>query len=500
MYFDAQPPILDANSQKFRPARLGPSVAIGLLASIVFSTIPLVCGAEPTAYRLAVAEDSTSCQVHRLVLEVQGHMKWKAAEQGERQTPVSIRGEQTYGERRLAAGPASGTLAARHYFAADVQFRVGNQSTENKLPEGRRLVLATLSPTGVTFISPQEPLTRTELDLLDVPGCSLALPGLLPQDEVEVGATWAVTGETLAKLLGLSHVSVTDVQGKFVRVEQNTAVIEYTGDISGRSDGAGTRIELQAKLNYDLTTRQIAWFTASMREKRDISDTQPGLDVLARLRMVSEHHAAPVAELSDAAVAPLAELSAVSTPLVRTISREGGVSILHDPDWRVIVDRHDVLIMRLFDEARLIAQVVITPLADGPPGKHLGLRPFEEEALLALKAHAGQIVESAEGKSEDGLTVLRVTAAGVVSEVSMQWVYYHVSDDTGRRAGLTFTVQTDLIDQFAERDRAMVENFVFEQRAATSTTAPAAPPAASKAPAEAKPAAEAAANPRPIRN
>ena len=110
---------------------------------------------------------------------------------------------------------------------------------------------------------------------------------------------------------------------------------------------------------------------------------------------------------------------------------------------------------------------------------------FEDEVRQSLVKHAGQITESAEGTNEQGIRVLRVTAAGVVSEVSMQWVYYHITNAEGRRLALVFTVQTDLVEAFGQRDRAMVETLQFRERDAT--TEPKTPAAAPKAEAAKKP-------------
>lgn len=407
------------------------------------------------------------CRVHHVVLEAQGEMKWNAAEQGERRSPVTLRGEQTFGERRLGESGGDAIHAARFYRSAQVESRIRDQVSRQTLSEQQRLVLATLRGAHLTFAAPGRPLTRSELDLLDVPGCTLAVPRLLPIRPVRIGESWDIDADTMAAFLGLSRVTVCDTRATFRRIERGVALIEITGEVTGRADGSGTRIELEAKVNFDLAARDVVWLAVSLKEDRDISDTQPGLELTARLRVVSQSHATPIAELSDEAIGRLDVGMSDAGRLVRVVSREGAFSLVHDEGWRVIVDRHDSMVLRLFDDGSLVGQLVVTPLADGPPGKTLALRPFQEEAIQALKAHSGQVVDSAEGKSSDGVRVLRVTATGMVSDVSMQWVYYHLSDEQGRRVGLTFTVQTDLAERFAERDRAMVETFRFEPREAS---------------------------------
>ena len=52
----------------------------------------------------------------------------------------------------------------------------------------------------------------------------------------------------------------------------------------------------------------------------------------------------------------------------------------------------------------------------------------------------------------------------MASEIPIQWVYYHISDDQGRRAALAFTFESKLVERFAEADRTLVETFQFTPR------------------------------------
>jgi hypothetical protein len=237
--------------------------------------------------------------------------------------------------------------------------------------------------------------------------------------------------------------------------------VQLAGDLAGRADGSDTEIHLEAKLNFDLQAKSITWFAATIQEKRKISETQPGLEVTARLRLAVQRKAESIPELADTALPATFIQQSPTSELVRFISAEGGFEVLCDRRWRVIVDRYDATILRLFDDQTLVAQAVISPLPDGPPGKQLSLQSLQEDVQESLSQHTGQIVESTEGQTDAGLRVLRISAAGIVSDVSMQWVYYHLSNEDGRRAGITVTVQTDLIEEFGDHDAAIVETFRF---------------------------------------
>jgi hypothetical protein len=73
-------------------------------------------------------------------------------------------------------------------------------------------------------------------------------------------------------------------------------------------------------------------------------------------------------------------------------------------------------------------------------------------------------------------------------------VYYHISEPSGRRMAFAFTVQTDLLEDFAERDRAMVETFRFLPRDGDADPQV---PAVSETPAASSPRAESLPTARP---
>jgi hypothetical protein len=94
----------------------------------------------------------------------------------------------------------------------------------------------------------------------------------------------------------------------------------------------------------------------------------------------------------------------------------------------------------------------------------MSLEEFQADIQRALGQSFGQFLEATQNTRDDGRRVLRVVVSGTASEVSIQWVYYHLSDATGRRAALAFTLEGKLVERFAENDRTLADTFEFLRR------------------------------------
>lgn len=472
MYFDDLTGLLVSAGGRLAPAaRLPRRAFLQLVGGVVLAGPPVLALAEEDmpagSYRVQAAWAAGELQKFRAVLEVRGQLRWKPEKKDIQEAPFEAQGELVYVERLLSGDALRRSV--RHYEQAEVEYLVGKQSNKRRISEHQRLILAQREAGPVLLTCPQQPMTRDELDLLDIPGNTLALAEILPAGPVRIGDSWDVPAAVVAALLVIDEVSETTLSGTLRRVEENMAVLEYSGMIRGIVQGAKTEMKLTAKGNFDLATRNLTWFALAIREQREISDALPGLEATARLRLVAQPSEV-IEPLNDEIVATLPPPEDPNHQVLKFVSEQNHFELLMDRRWRVIVDRSDVTILRLFEAGSLIAQAVVSPLPDGPPDKDLALTSFQDEVKQSLGKHAGQILEAAEGTGDGGIRVLRVTAAGVVSEVSMQWVYYHVSNTEGRRTAFAFTVQTDLIEKFGERDRAMLATFAFQPRPEASVT------------------------------
>jgi hypothetical protein len=405
-------------------------------------------------------------QAVQAVLEVSGELKLNPDGTEVRRLPLKVQGRVAYDERLLEADhseSAWSSRSVRYYTQAEAEIEIGSGSLTPKLAPDRRLVVAQVGKDGSSLTWPLGLMNSDDLDLIDIPGNTLLLSSLLPQTPVRLDDTWEPATGPLALLVGLDVITHSDVVGTLDKIDGDTAVLDFQGTIQGAIGGVASEIVFRAKSNYDLSQHQITWFAASLKEDRAIGHAEPGLDVTARLR-VAVNRIAASDHLSDATLQGLSlEAETVSRPLVFE-SRNSNFRLTHDHRWRSMIDRHDLCVFRFVDRGDLVAQCNISELPDFEAGKHMALEAFQEEVQQALGDKFGQVVDGAKWVSDNGTHVLRIQVSGMVSEIPVNWIHYHLSSPEGRRAAIAFTLETDLLERFAENDRLMVDTFEFLPR------------------------------------
>ena len=428
------------------------------------AALSIVNASEQKVYDLRHEINAGIRQQVQAAIEVRGDLLIKTEDADPQKMPIVVSGKVVYDERLLAVEDSPSTRrSVRHYRDASADIKVGKGLLTPQLDPGRRILVAQIDGSGARLFSPLGPLRREDLDLVDIQGNSLAVSGLLPERPVRAGESWKLNPELLAILLGLEVITRHDVQGTLEQPDSPTAVLTIQGTVEGAADGVASKIEIKAKVNFDLTRRSVTWLAANFRERREIGHAQPGLDVTARLRLAITP-ATEAEALSDQALRGLPLTATPGATLLELQPQNSFFRLMHDRRWRVMLDRHDLCVLRCVDRGDLIAQCNISELGDAEPGKRLGLESFQAEVLQSLSRYAGQIYEASQDTADDGYRVLRVQATGTVSEIPFAWIFYHVSNDEGRQAAMSFTLEADLLERFAESDRLLVDSLKFSPR------------------------------------
>lgn len=399
----------------------------------------------------------------KAVYELQGELNLKTEGNQPVQTPVQVRAELSYDEKVLAVdGPARRvTRAVRQYEAAAATIGYRQGSVRPQLRDDRRLiVVAADGPGHAVLFSPQGPLDGDELELLDVPGNSVLLGGLLPQRVVAVGATWEVDPAALTTLVGLDVVLSGSLKCQFERLEGASAIIHIQGQLHGSADGVSSDQGVTATLRFDTRTQRITWFAMSLKEKRAVGHAHPGLEATARVQMVLQD-AAQVPALHDKILADLDLDPTEPALLLEFRSEAGGFGLLLDRRWQVLIERDDVSILRLVDRGDLIAQFNISPLPPLESGETFSIVDFQQDIQRALQDRFGEFVTASETKTDTGLHVMRVVTTGMVDNLPIDWVYYHLTGDRGQRVSCVCTSESSLSKQLGAADQALVSSFHF---------------------------------------
>jgi len=401
----------------------------------------------------------------RALIEIQGELKTNIDGKEVRRLPLKVAAEQQYLERSLKGSDA----AVRYYKTSTADIVLGKAELRESLREQVRYLVLSQDGDRPTLFSPHGLLSREELELVETPASLIPLTDLLPDKSVVIGDTWTITDTTLARLLCLDAVHQQDVVCKLAGVEDGVATVSIGGKAAGAVEGVSSDVELIAKYNFDVRQKAITWLTLAARENRAVGHAQPGFETVTKLRLV----AAPVSsavELSDESLAGLSPVAKPGDTFLELRSQKGGYELVHDRRWRVMVDRHDVAVMRLIDRGDLIAQCNVSKLPKLPAGEQLTLEGFQEDVRKTLGKNFGQIIEASQQVTEGGIRVLRVVASGNASELPIQWTYYHLSDDEGSRASLVLTIEADLVERFAAVDRELVSGFRFIQTSRAGET------------------------------
>jgi hypothetical protein len=444
--------------------RLG--FALGLATWLGLGTISALA-AESYTLKPAARE---ATQVETRV-DVQGELKLlvtigtddggKSREKTSR-VPVTVQADLRYSERPLlqASSPTLLQHSLRHYATAQAEMKVGRGEILSELGQQRRIIVLHDSTEATNLFSPAGPLEQAELDLLLLPFDSGLLTHLLPSQPVKLQETWKPSDEALARLLRWEVVNTSDVKLTLDRVEKNIAIIAIAGRVAGEVEGVTSDIELTGKLNFDIKQQLCASLAVELKEDRAASPGTPGFETTSRIKVALSPAEIP-AELADGVIADLKTQPDDATRLLRLVSANQGFELVHEPGWRSVSDQPQLAVLRLLDGDALVAQCNISRLTPLPAGEQLTLEGFQQDLKRSLAKSFGDFVEASESLSESGLRVLRVVVAANVSDVPIQYVFYHLSDDRQNRASLAFTMDAEMVERFGRADETLVGSFTF---------------------------------------
>ncbi|HEV3021120.1 MAG TPA: hypothetical protein VGX76_01585 [Pirellulales bacterium] len=429
------------------------------------SLLLLSPGASPAAekHNLSAGGKPGDAVRVEVLLEVGGDLK--LVDEGKVNTlPMSVVGKLRYCEKLVDPASAGGDAprSLRHYERAEAVIKIEKETLSPKLRDDRRTIAAAVGPSK-TLYSPLGPLTRDELDLIEVPCDNLLIDQLLPGKPVSQGERWRHSDDLLAGLLGLDAVSQSDVASELISIDAQAAQIELTGKVIGAAEGVATQIELAGKYRYDLIARRVTRLAISIKENRSVGHVAAGLDVVAKLQM----HVTPLGEVAELSGEALRDVRLDPGAELRDLEYQpanGMYRIAYDCRWHIVSDRGDVLALRMVDRGDLIAQCNLTTLPDVEPTKHPTLARFQQDIERTLGKDFGQFVRASQAVNEAGYAFYRVEVEGVVADLPIRWNYYLLADDQGHLAVFVFTVEGELIGQLGNADEAIVSTLRFTPR------------------------------------
>ncbi|MCE9544535.1 MAG: hypothetical protein K8T25_03285 [Planctomycetia bacterium] len=436
-----------------------------LLAALALTLLggwsPAASGAE-TEYDLSAGPRKGQLRQVAAVFEVGGQLLM-VSEEKELKLPMTVKAKLKFQERLVevageaeAGKAAAASLAsARYYDHADVNIQVDGRPLTPTFRADRHLMGVSLRKGDLEFFSPGGPLTREELDIVEMPGDSLIVDSLLPKDPVSIGDTWQPADSVIGAMVGLEAVGQSQVMAKLIEVTHGRARIELNGTVHGAIGGVASQIDLKARCYFDLKSRGVNDLELIYKEKRAVGHAAPGADVTAKLRM----QIAPLAaseELTPTAVGKVSHRPTAAERRLEYASSQRKFQIDHDRLWFIAREDASSTIFRRVDRGELVAQCNVTSLSRLDKERRTTLETFQEDIKKTLGDRFERFVEGTEAQEKTGRMVFRVVAEGKVSDLPIQWIYYLVQDAEGRRTSLVFTYEASLVKQFGQADRPFV--------------------------------------------
>lgn len=377
--------------------------------------------------------------------------------------PVKAKAIQDYYET-IAFQESRQAASAREYVTANLENWVNGKSHVQKLrPNCMQTRVLEHDGTWEQFC-PGQPLEHREVELLRSPINTAVLERILPKQPAKTNSSWTISDEDAQSILNLEAVHQSDFHAKIVGVERGIAKMELQGKLQATADSVPTEIQIHGSAHIQLCSQGaiIKWLGVSIKETREISQYRPGFSVTARIQLIRQE------QLDKQLVqrAELLELIAQDDPsrwLICHESAKGNYAMYTGRNWITFLDGSEDSVLRLIDNNQSIAQCNISQLPKLDAGTHLTTEGLEADVRSALKDRFGEVLETTEKLTASKLRLLRMEVSGTQEQIPIHWIYAHLSDDSGRRLALVFTLAAEHAERFAGSDLQILDSLQFTQ-------------------------------------
>lgn len=445
-----------------REQRTAPAFAAGL-ACAVFAAAMMWSVRADAAEPVSLAEPPENGRVFdvRAELRVEGKLEVATGPGRTATLPIEVDAQANYLERRLSGtGRDARTLRSlRQYSRAESKIVVDKETSFYRLRPQRGRIIAQGTFAGIERHSPAGPLMRIELDLLRMPGDSLAVLGLLPDGPVQPGDEWTPAGWVAPLLADLEAAAKSELTCKLDSISGDIATISFQGKLEGANDGAETSIALAGSFGFDIRNGHVRSLALRQTEKRVPGAVSPGLEVTATMKLVRTP-ASVSGPLTDE-VARSIPLDPPPGALLLEFQAPGETMFLHDRGWHLFKQAGKVAILRLVDQGSFIAQCNVASIPAAGPGEHTPPEQFQRDIQTSLGERFGAFAESRRIDTGDGRFLFRVTAVGTSGETAMTWIYYLCADPSGRQVSFVFAAESELKDRLGDRPDEIVRSVRF---------------------------------------
>ncbi|TWT36850.1 hypothetical protein KOR34_17950 [Posidoniimonas corsicana] len=370
------------------------------------------------------------------------------AQEAVKKLPMSVEGKLAYEE-----APLADKQSARHYSVAMATIKVGQGGKSPSLPDGRRLLVANHTEQGVKLASPGGPLTREQLDLVDVVGGTPFLDGLLPGETVAEGKAWNVGAEVMGPLLGLDSVSVCEVSNVVDEGAASYVKFQVAGVVHGEVEGAPTEFDIRGLGLFDRRINRVTRLNLAVKEKRSLGPATPGFIGVAKVNIKRE----PITKPEFLTAQAMQQARGNSLDLLVLPSKDLGFEFHHDRGWYLASTQGPRVSLRRVHEGNLVAQATLTRMP-AKAGVKPSLAQFEQDVRANIGAAMTEMVSSGEWVNQAGCGCLGVIARTKVEDIELEHRHYLVrSPEDGKTVSLVVTLAAGDMAAVADADRLLAD-------------------------------------------
>jgi hypothetical protein len=311
----------------------------------------------------------------------------------------------------------------------------------------------------VVVVSPAGPLTRSELELVEVEGDPMALADLLPSAPVGLGRSWRVGKGAAVGISGYDTITANTLEATLESFDEARARVRLHGRVEGSLHGAPGLINCDGVVSFD---RRMGWIERAeihRNENRRAGPIEAGLDVKSTLTMTRRAADQSPKTLSDP---ELARYSMEVTPRSEMLVEYGPgdrASFLHDRSWHVFWSRDPKLtVLKRLDGARVVAQCNLVAAPPAGRGRHQDSTQFRDEVRRVLGSRFVQYIGAGEidGDPAGGYRY-KVGVEGRERDLGVVWYYYLIASPGGDQLVVTFTLAAQDAQAFGDQDVAMMQ-------------------------------------------
>lgn len=352
----------------------------------------------------------------------------------------------------------------RFFEKANGRIKLDRGTTKPELHSNNQLIVARLRGRAgerVELASMAGILDQAELELIQNPADPMTLSPVFSHSAVREGDSWEPPVEALAKMLRLNRIEESKVRILLKKYDSKLARVYIMGTLLGDVNDVVTEMELSGIAMINRIDNSLSSLKLTVRERRGPGQIAPGFDGKTKIDIrISD---ATTDRLSNESLAKYTGKDSKIRQRVRWKSESGKFSVTYEPRWKMIATEKDAAVLRFIDGDELLAQCNIVQLPSRPADNPLTLEDYKTEVAKIIAADENAVLLAATSlPTLAGHMALQVSVGGQEEGVPVNWFYYHVTNEDGRRVTLVFTLAESVSRRVDPIAAQLVNEFEFE--------------------------------------